>query len=254
MLHTQQQGNPQGKPLVLLHGWGMHSGIWQTLIPELEAKYCITLIDLPGLGLSANCLPKPYALEAVIRLLAEVAPESALWLGWSLGGIMTMAFAQRYPERVSGLITLGSSPCFVERRDWSFGMEEALYGQFERDLQDSAGKTVQRFNLLQVKGSPIARADLRLLKQIVAEVNPTSEGLIASLSLLREDYRDLYRNAQVSSLHLLCELDTLAPAAMAEVLAQLQPAAQVEQLAGFSHVGFLSEPTPLADKIRAFHS
>lgn len=239
---------------MLIHGWGMHSGIWQTLIPELEADYCITLIDLPGLGLSTNCLPNPYDLDAVLKLLADVAPESALWLGWSLGGVVTMAFAQRYSERVSGLITLGSSPCFVERSDWSFGMDEALYSQFEKDLEDSAGKTVQRFNLLQVKGSPIARADLKLLKKIVAEVNPTSEGLIASLSLLREDYRALYRNAQTPSLHLLCELDTLAPAAMAEGLAQLHPAAQVQLLAGLSHVGFLSEPKMLAEKIRTFHS
>lgn len=254
MLYSEQHGNPEGKPLVLIHGWGMHSGIWQTLIPELEAGYRITLIDLPGLGQSANCLPRPYDLDAVIRSLADTAPESALWLGWSLGGIIAMAFAQRYPERVSGLITLGSSPCFVERTDWSFGMDEMIYSQFENDLEGFPDKTLQRFNMLQVKGSAVARSDLKFLKKIVSEADPSVQGLIDSLSLLRGDYRDLYRNSQTTSLHLLCELDTLAPAAMAEALNQLQPAAQIQLLAGHSHVGFLSEPCVLADKIRIQYS
>ena len=254
MLYSEQHGNPEGKPLVLIHGWGMHSGIWQTLIPELEADYRITLIDLPGLGQSANFLPQPYDLDAVIRSLVEAAPESALWLGWSLGGIIAMAFAQHYPERVSGLITLGSSPCFVERSDWSFGMDETIYRQFENDLAGFPAKTLQRFNMLQVKGSAVARSDLKILKKIVSEVDPTTQGLIDSLSLLRGDYRDLYRNSQTTCLHLLCELDTLAPAAMADALNQLQPTAQVQLLAGQSHVGFLSEPAVLADKIRIQYS
>lgn len=254
MLYSEQHGNPEGKPLVLIHGWGMHSGIWQTLMPELEADYRITLIDLPGLGQSANCLPQPYGLEAVIRLLSDVAPESAFWLGWSLGGIVSMAFAQQHPERVSGLITLGSSPCFVERSDWSFGMDEMIYRQFENDLAGFPAKTLQRFNMLQVKGSAVARSELKFLKKIVSEVDPATQGLVDSLSLLRGDYRELYRNSQTTSLHLLCELDTLAPAAMAAAMNQLQPAAQIQLLAGLSHVGFLSEPRVLADKIRMQYS
>ena len=251
MLYVEKRGNPEGMPLVLIHGWGMHSGIWQTLLPELEGEFYITLIDLPGLGQSVRCLPEPYDIDTVTRLLAEVAPASALWLGWSLGGIIAMAFAQRYPARVSKLITLGSSPCFVERSDWSFGMADSIYSQFESDLDMTPGKTLQRFNLLQVKGGETARSDLKVLKKIASEVETSAQGLSDSLSLLRGDYRELYQRTRVTALHLLCELDILAPAKMVNVLHQLSPQAKVEVLAGQSHVGFLSEPKLLADKIRA---
>ncbi|MBN0989394.1 alpha/beta fold hydrolase [Amphritea sp. RP18W] len=250
MLFCQQHGNPQGQPLVLLHGWGMHSGIWRALLPELEADYQITVIDLPGLGYSNGCSPSSYHLDTVTELLAGVAPVSAYWLGWSLGGVIAMAFAQRYPERVNGLITLGSSPCFVARDDWPFGMDEATYRQFEQDLAANPVKTLQRFNMLQVQGSNTARSDLKTLKQVISEVQPAAPALIDSLALLRHDYRDLFRNTRLPLLHLLCQLDTLAPASMSDALSALQPEARVEVLSGYSHVGFLSAPGLLAEKIR----
>lgn len=255
MLYSQQYGsqlNSDVPSLVLLHGWGMHSEIWQTLIPELQQHYQVTVIDLPGLGRSAECLPEVYGLEAVVARLAEVAPASAIWFGWSLGGIIAMAFAQRYPGRVSKVITLGSSPCFVERDNWPFGMDETTYGQFECDLQTNSAKTLQHFNRLQVHGSATARADLKILKQIVADVQPSERGLNASLALLRQDYRELYRAIDLPTLHLLCERDTLASAAMIDALSQLQPDANVAVLAEQSHVGFLSAPACLAEKIRQF--
>jgi len=252
MLYSEQQGNPQGQPLVLLHGWGMHSGVWCTLLPELQRDFHITLIDLPGLGRSAETLPDDYNLASVTQLLAEVAPATAVWLGWSLGGIISMAFAQHYPERVSGLITLGTSPCFVERPDWCFGMEEATYRQFEDDLAANPAKTLQRFNMLQVQGSATARADLKSLKQILSEVAPTRQALVDSLALLREDYRSLYSFTEHATLHLLCDQDILAPAVMADELALLQPGAGIAVLADQSHIGFLSAPQILAEKIRMF--
>ncbi len=252
MLYSETVGSAAGKPLVLLHGWGMHSGIWQTLLPHLQQDYSITLIDLPGSGRSAGCQLQPYNLDAVVAQLVEVVPASALWLGWSLGGVIAMAFAQRFPERVNGLMTLASSPCFVERPDWSFGMDETTYSQFEQDLAANPAKTLQRFNMLQVQGSATARSDLKTLKQILSEVQPTAQALIDSLGLLRGDYRQLFSNTCLPTTHLLCQLDTLAPASMSYALKALQPEAQVEVLAEQSHVGFLSAPQTLAAKIRAF--
>jgi len=254
MLYSETVGSATGKPLVLLHGWGMHSGLWQTLLPQLQQDYSVTLIDLPGLGRSAGCQLQPYNLETVVSQLETVVPASALWLGWSLGGVIGMAFAQRFPERVHGLITLASSPCFVERPDWSFGMDETTYSQFEQDLAAHPAKTLQRFNMLQVQGSTTARADLKTLKQILSEVQPTDQALVDSLALLRGDYRQLYRSTRLPVLHLLCQLDILAPANMANALKALQPEALVEVLADYSHVGFVSAPQALAAKVRAFQS
>jgi pimeloyl-[acyl-carrier protein] methyl ester esterase len=40
----------RGRPLVMLHGWAMHSGLWFPLLPRLIERYRMHLVDLPGHG------------------------------------------------------------------------------------------------------------------------------------------------------------------------------------------------------------
>jgi len=244
-LYSAHYGNADGTPLVLLHGWGMHSGVWQPLL-ELLTDYSVTVIDLPGLGRSSATLPEPYTLDAVAELLAEVSPEQAVWLGWSLGGIVAMAFAQRYPQRVSKLVTLASSPCFVQRDDWAAGMDGQTFNEFESSLAQSPAKTLKRFNMLQVQGSVTARIDLKQLKAVLAETEmPHVHGLLNSLALLQNDYRGLFSSIEHPALHILCQLDTLAPADIASQLAVICPQAETAMLPEKSHVPFLSSPDEL---------
>ncbi|WP_432472177.1 pimeloyl-ACP methyl ester esterase BioH [Amphritea sp. HPY] len=248
-LYSAHYGNADGTPLVLLHGWGMHSGVWQPLLEQLS-DYSITLIDLPGLGRSAAAVPEPYTLDAVSELLAEVAPEQAAWLGWSLGGIVAMAFADRYPQRVSKLVTLASSPCFVQRGDWTAGMDRQTFNEFEAAVADNPAKTLQRFNMLQVQGSATARADLKQLKAVLAETEmPHVHGLLNSLALLQDDYRDLFAEVEHPALHILCQLDTLAPADIASQLTGICPQAETAVLPGQSHVPFISSAEQLASVV-----
>ena len=241
-LYVAHYGDPDGKPLVLIHGWGMHSSVWNPLVERL-AHYAVTLIDLPGLGRSADLIPDPYSLDAVVELLADVAPEKATWLGWSLGGIAAMAFAEQYPERVSKLVTLATSPCFVQRDDWSAGMAPQVFAEFEASLKDNPVKTLQRFNMLQVQGSASARSDLKQLKLLLAETSqPSATGLSYSLALLRDDYRYLFSGIKLPVLHILCQLDSLAPAEIASGLVELCPTAKVEVLSEQSHVPLVSAP------------
>ena len=53
----------KGQPLVMIHGWGMHSGVWQPLVNRLSKTYMLYLVDLPGMG---NSRPiEPYHLHAL---------------------------------------------------------------------------------------------------------------------------------------------------------------------------------------------
>ena len=87
-VHVESVG--RGRPLVLLHGWGMHSGLWSPLLPWLIESYRLHLVDLPGHGYSdALVTPPPLSLrrvvEAVELAMAET-PAPLMILGWSLGG------------------------------------------------------------------------------------------------------------------------------------------------------------------------
>ena len=50
-LHIEARGD--GPPLVLLHGWAMHSGVWGALVPRLAQRHRVHAVDLPGHGYSA---------------------------------------------------------------------------------------------------------------------------------------------------------------------------------------------------------
>src|SRR5271170_7944996 len=103
--------------LVLLHGWGFNSTVWKTFLPYLENDFTVTALDLLGFGKNIH-VDKTLTLDLLTENVLENSPQSAVFVGWSLGGLVAMNIAIHYPERISQLITLASTPKFVADRDW----------------------------------------------------------------------------------------------------------------------------------------
>ena len=72
--HIEVIGN--GPNLVLIHGWGMHSAVWQPMIKKLSKMFTLHLVDLPGMGLSRPI--EPYHLHATAENIAEILPPNAI--------------------------------------------------------------------------------------------------------------------------------------------------------------------------------
>ena len=83
-LHIEVAG--EGPPLVLLHGWAMHGGVFAPLVEHLRTQRTLYVVDLPGHGLSRDS-PVPLAIDPVVDALVDLLPP-APWLGWSLGGLV----------------------------------------------------------------------------------------------------------------------------------------------------------------------
>jgi len=56
-LHLESQGS--GAPLLLIHGWGMHGGMWGQVAAQLAQSFTVHSVDLPGHGYSHSKLPSP---------------------------------------------------------------------------------------------------------------------------------------------------------------------------------------------------
>ncbi len=236
-LHVEQCG--QGPELVLLHGWGSSSAIWDAIRDALAARFRLTLVDLPGLGRS-RALPDT-SLDAIVDALLPRVPARAIWLGWSLGGLVATRAAVRAPYRVSGLVTLASNPCFVQRDDWSCAMEPAVFDAFVDACREQPQRTLGRFTALQTQGSSNARAELKQLKAALAVAEIDDAGLQATLALLQQDGRATLAQVRQPSLHLLGAEDALVPPTLAPGLARLQPEAEVEVYPNAAHLPFLTE-------------
>ncbi len=237
-LHAETFG--KGKPIVMLHGWAMHSGMWRDFARELSKQYQVTLIDLPGHGRSQTA--RPFTLEAVGKAIIEIIPdEQSCWLGWSLGAEISLAIASAYPARVNRLILLAGSPCFVRNSQWP-GLERRILDSFADSLLQDSRAALLRFLSLQVTGESASRKTLRELKTLVLECNPPDrQTLMGGLQMLKEtDLRTELAKLQIPVAAVLGELDTLVPVAVAGKLRELLPKTEVTVIPRAGHAPFLS--------------
>ena len=105
----------QGPDLVLLHGWAMHSGIWGRLVDVLASGFRVNLVDLPGHGVNRH-VPLSGDLNEVAELILSAVPP-AIWIGWSLGGLVTLAATlQATAQGAQGSTGVGNSLFFKAGR------------------------------------------------------------------------------------------------------------------------------------------
>ncbi len=174
----------RGTDLVLVHGWGIHSGIWEDVIEALVDDYRVTYLDLPGYGYS-RFAGSGHGLESLSRTLAAAAPPKAVWIGWSLGGMIAQRLAIDAPERVAKLVLVGSSPCFVRRPDWPHALDYRMLHAFAENLSRDYRATLKRFLALEVHGGEHEVALLRQLRELVFQHGePDTEALRAGLTIL----------------------------------------------------------------------
>lgn len=92
----------KGKPVMLLHGFGEDSAIWQKQIEALKDKFLIIIPDLPGSGNSEFLQKENVQLDDYAALIKEILLQEEIekftLIGHSMGGYITMAFAEKYPE------------------------------------------------------------------------------------------------------------------------------------------------------------
>lgn len=105
MLHFEKKG--VGKEiLVLLHGFMENSSIWTDVEKNLSSDFSLLKIDLPGHGKS-EILAEVHTMELmadeVKKVLDHEKIENVHLLGHSMGGYVSLAFAEKFPESLKSL-------------------------------------------------------------------------------------------------------------------------------------------------------
>ncbi len=259
-LHTDQFGD--GAPVLFIHGWGMHSGMWGDVLPKLAKQHRVMAVDLPGHGFSPVIgkreaeSGKPWQrsthhsplttchVDVLVDRLAAQFTEPLTVCGWSLGGQIALRWAQRYPLQVSRLILISSTPCFVQQDNWPCAMAADTLGAFAAALQQDYLATLRRFLALQVRGGEQERELLISLRRLLqSRGEPDLAALQTGLDILREcDLRDALPQIVQPTLAIAGVRDTLTPLAAMQYLADNMPAARLVTIEGAAHAPFLSHP------------
>lgn len=246
-LYIEEKG--KGIPLILLHGWGMNSGVWSTIIDQLAHFYRVYLVDLPGYGLSQPV--GDLSFDQTAQLLVEKLP-AGYWLGWSLGGLLSQNVAIQYPKKVIKLVTVASSAMFVERDDWP-GMKADVLSLFATGLEQDYRRTLERFLAIQMLGSPDAKSQIRMIKeQLASRPSPDLMMLRRGLQWLESiDLRTQIMCIEQPWLQLFGALDALVP--RQSMIAHQSCSSAVQQMfAKASHAPFISHSGEFVDSVTKF--
>ena len=249
-LHQEIYG--QGEPVVMLHGWAMHTGVWREFSQALAARHQVVCLDLPGHGLSADI--SPYTLESVVDAVYAQLPEQACVLvGWSLGGNIALRLAEKYPQRVKAVVLIASNPHFMQSKSWP-GMPAQLLQEFVANLQNNCRQTLLRFMSLQVQGRPDVRASLKQIKRAMQEcAAPETEVLLAALQVLQTvDQRETLRSLNLPVLMIFAGQDTLVPVSVGEACQLLSPQLELHIIPDAGHLPFISDQKHLLDLLLDF--
>ena len=191
----------KGEEVVLLHGWGQNIEMMKPLGDHLSDHYHVTIIDLPGFGLSKEPV-YAYTIfdytEVVHELLTELKIDNPIMMGHSFGGRIAIVYASKY--KVNKLVLFGS-PCVRHE-----------YKSFKQSLYKGL-KKVKIFNpLVNIMKKHVGSEDYRNASPLMREV------------LVKTVNQDLSENAKkikCSTLLIWGENDTAVPVSEARELDDL---------------------------------
>jgi len=266
-LHVETQGS--GAPLLLIHGWGMHGGMWGGVAERLAEHFRVLAVDLPGHGKSlvsgewevVSRIPPRHSPLSTHHLLDDIVTQLSAQFdgplsvcGWSLGGQIALRWALRHPQQIDRLVLVATTPCFVRKPEWEYGMAQGTLAEFAAALQQDYAATLRRFLALQVRGSDNERELLAALrKALMSRGEPDMGALRAGLAILRDcDLRDVLPGIRQPALVIAGERDTLTPPAASRYLAEHLPDARLEEIKGAAHAPFLSHPDEFVMQLRRF--
>ena len=233
-------------PIVLIHGWGANSEIWQTLPQKLSEYADVYTLDLPGFGASAAI--ESYTEQSLNSWLEMNLPQRCYLIGLSLGGMLCRSFAAQHANRVLGLVTISTNLKFVADRQYPTALPRSDFEQFSAIWQKDAAACLNRFFGLQAQRDRQQRQLTRQLRSISAPIDAVAGRKM--LSLLGELDGTRY-TPQIScpALAIFGENDCLVPQAAST---QLPPTHETLVVKSAAHLPHLTAQALVLDKIVAF--
>jgi len=232
--------------IVLVHGWGANSEIWQGLPQTLSDFADIYTVDLPGFG---SCPPiEDYSEPSLMDWLQNQLPQPCYLVGLSLGGMLCRAYAANFPDKVLGLITISTNLKFVADNQYPTAMPKADFELFSAIWDQNPSACLARFSGLQAQGDQRQRQLIRQLRNMSLDIDA-----VAGRDMLRLladiDGTQQIEQIKCPSLAIFGAQDCLVPVAASQQLPVSHNSMLIESA---GHLPHLSAQSQVVDKIRTF--
>lgn len=243
----------EGNAIVLLHGFGVDSSAWLEQINYLQKSYRVIVPDLPGIGVSE--LTSDLSMEGVATIVKEILEaeeiEQAVVIGHSLGGYIALAFAEKYPELLSGLGLFHSTAVAdndEKKASRQKGIEFTDKHGAESFLETSAPKMF----------AAITKTDNKeLYERFMSHLPEMSKEAVIryyEAMMQRPDRVEVLRKVKVPVLFIYGRQDEIIPLDKTIEQASIPSISSVKILKKSGHLGMIEEPEEANKAIEDFLS
>ncbi|WP_330346175.1 alpha/beta hydrolase [Streptomyces longwoodensis] len=250
-------GNPEGRTVVLAHGFGCDQNMWRLTVPALSDDYRVVLFDYVGSGRaepSAFSEQRYASLDGYAQDVVEVCEAldltDAVFVGHSVSAMIGVLAAAQVPERIGALVMVGPSPRYIDDEGYRGGFSAADIDE----LLDSLESNYLGWSAVMapvIMGNP-ERPELGdELKNSFCATDPDMARVFARTTFL-SDSRDDLKAVSVPTLVLECTQDVIAPREVGAFVHRSIPGSTLITLEATGHCPHLSAPEATNAAIRSF--
>lgn len=251
-------GRPDGRPLVLVHGFGCDSSVWRRVVPELEPHAQVVVLDQVGAGASDPSAYDPVrydSLEGYAADLVEVCEaldlHDAVLVGHSISAMTAVLAQPRSHGRVTGLVLVGPSPRYLDdplsgyRGGFSREEIEGLLTSLESNWLGWSAATAPL-----IVGGDHPEAGQELVEAF-CRYDPEVASQFAEVAFL-SDLRPHLPEVEVPTLVVQCRDDALAGLEVGTYVAEQVPDSRLVVLEATGHCPHMSAPHELSEVVLRF--
>lgn len=252
------EGPREDPALLFLHGWASTHEQWEKSVAHLSKRWRCVAVDLPSYGRSeipvTDYTPAFFA-ESARQLLDGLGVGRVVPVGSSMGGMVAMEFALRWPERVAALVLVNAGGMWrprpraarAARSDFAFGIYKLLEPLVGRGMMRRAfyargpGFDEMKERAARLHGDPKERARRRTRFNALMHTTAAS-------------YRERAAEIRAPTLVVWGREDRLVSLSLGQRLARTIPGARLEVIEACGHLPSVERPEEFNRAVEAFLS
>lgn len=229
-----------GKPIVLIHAFPMDQRLWKPQIDGLKSNFRVITLDLYGFGqaeaVDGTAVTMTEYADQIKRLTDNLHIQKAVIGGESMGGYIALAFLQKYPDSVSGLI-LADTQAISDTEEVKAKREATAVDI----LQHGTLQFISGF--IQKAISSNAPDETRLfLKNIMEKQAPAGMASALRGMALRIDQSDLIAKTDLPVLIITGDEDAVISPVQSQAMHQLIKNSKLVTIKNTGHLSNLEQP------------
>lgn len=245
-LNVQHSGPQIGAPLVLLHGFGSDTRVWDAVLQLLPETLHVIRIDLRGHGQS-DCPTPPYSMGAMIKdvetVLETAKIRDSVVVGLGLGGMIAQGLAVKRLDQVRGLVLCNSAAKIGHPPHWQAMIDEVAGG----------GQAALAERMMQIWFHRAAIKEAKHEASLRTFLDTSPDGLIGSFeALMGTDFYTPTSGLRLPCLGIAGAEDRFVPPDMTRETVGLIPGSDFALLRKSGHLPPVDQPQAFADALTGY--